>query len=60
MKRHIPSDAHAFVADVTSGHAQLNVQGPRSRELLHLVTSVDLSNEAYKVGVNYMIYGLTH
>ena len=21
---------------------------------------IDLSNEAYKVGVNYMIYGLTH
>jgi 4-methylaminobutanoate oxidase (formaldehyde-forming) len=47
MKRHIPSDAHAFVADVTSGHAQLNVQGPRSRELLRLVTSADLSNEAF-------------
>jgi 4-methylaminobutanoate oxidase (formaldehyde-forming) len=47
MKRHIPSDAHAFVADVTSGHAQLNVQGPRSRELLQLVTSADLSNEAF-------------
>ena len=47
MRRHIPSDAHAFVADVTSGHAQLNVQGPRSRELLQLVTSADLSNEAF-------------
>ena len=40
-------DAHAFVTDVTSGYAQLNVQGPRSRELLQSLTSVDLSNEAF-------------
>jgi glycine cleavage system aminomethyltransferase T/glycine/D-amino acid oxidase-like deaminating enzyme len=47
MKRNIPDDAHAFVTDVTSGIAQLNVQGPRSRELLQSLTSVDLANEAY-------------
>ncbi len=47
MRRHIPDDAHAFVTDVTSGFAQLNVQGPRSRELLQSVTSADLSNEAF-------------
>jgi heterotetrameric sarcosine oxidase gamma subunit len=47
MRRHITSDMHAFVTDVTSGYAQLNVQGPRSRELLQSVTSVDLSNEAF-------------
>jgi 4-methylaminobutanoate oxidase (formaldehyde-forming) len=47
MKRNIPADAHAFVTDVTSGYAQLNVQGPRSRELLQSITSVDLSNEAF-------------
>jgi 4-methylaminobutanoate oxidase (formaldehyde-forming) len=47
MRRHIPDDAHAFVTDVTSGFAQLNVQGPRSRELLQAVTSADLSNEAF-------------
>ena len=40
-------DAHAVVTDVTSGHAQLNVQGPRSRELLQPLTSADLSNEAF-------------
>ena len=32
MKRQF-GDAHAFVADVTSGYAQINIQGPRSREL---------------------------
>jgi len=46
LRRHI-CDAHAFVTDVTSGYAQLNVQGPRSRELLASVTSADLSNEAF-------------
>jgi glycine cleavage system aminomethyltransferase T/glycine/D-amino acid oxidase-like deaminating enzyme len=46
LRRHI-GDGHAFVTDVTSGYAQLNVQGPRSRELLAAVTSADLSNEAF-------------
>jgi glycine cleavage system aminomethyltransferase T/glycine/D-amino acid oxidase-like deaminating enzyme len=47
LKRHIPSDAHAFCTDVTSGFAQLNVQGPRSRELVQMLTSVDVSNAAF-------------
>jgi heterotetrameric sarcosine oxidase gamma subunit len=46
MRRHF-GDAHAFVTDVTSGYAQINVQGPRSRELLASVTSADVSNEAF-------------
>ena len=47
MKRHIPAEAHAFVTDVTSGYAQINIQGPRSRELMAKVTSADLSNEVF-------------
>jgi 4-methylaminobutanoate oxidase (formaldehyde-forming) len=47
LRRHIPDDAHAFVTDVTSAYGQLNVQGPRSRELLQRLTSVDLSNDAF-------------
>jgi heterotetrameric sarcosine oxidase gamma subunit len=49
MKRHIEADesAHAFVTDVTSGYAQINVQGPRSRELMQSITTHDLSNEAF-------------
>ncbi len=47
MRRHI-GDLHAFVSDQTSGHAQINVQGPRSRELLQMLTSEDLSNEAFE------------
>jgi glycine cleavage system aminomethyltransferase T len=47
MRRHFPSDAHAFVTDVTSGYAQINVQGPRSRQLIASLTSADLSNSAF-------------
>jgi 4-methylaminobutanoate oxidase (formaldehyde-forming) len=47
MKRHIPADAHVIVTDVTSAYCQLNVQGPKSRELLQALTSTDLSNAAF-------------
>jgi len=47
LKRHIPEDAHAFATDVTSAYAQLNIQGPKSRELLQSITSADLSNVAF-------------
>ena len=40
-------ERHAFVVDVTSGYAQLNVQGPRARELMQLVTSADMSSAAF-------------
>src|SRR5689334_7344624 len=47
MKRHFPDDAHAFVTDVTSGYAQINIQGPRSRELMQSLTTQDMSNAAF-------------
>ncbi|HUP57144.1 MAG TPA: aminomethyltransferase family protein, partial [Bdellovibrionota bacterium] len=47
VKRHTPDDAHCFITDVTSGYGQLNIQGPRSRELLQSLTTADLSNEAF-------------
>jgi 4-methylaminobutanoate oxidase (formaldehyde-forming) len=46
MRRHFEG-YHAFATDVTGAYAQINIQGPRSRELLSAVTSVDLSNEAF-------------
>jgi glycine cleavage system aminomethyltransferase T len=46
MRRHF-GDCRAIATDVTAGHAQLNVQGPRSRELLQSLTSADLSNESF-------------
>ncbi|MEJ2557240.1 MAG: FAD-dependent oxidoreductase [Anaerolineae bacterium] len=47
LKRYIPSEAHVFVTDVTSGYAILNVQGPKSRRLLSGLTNMDMSNEAF-------------
>ena len=47
LNRNIRHDQHVFVTDVTSGYGQLNIQGPKSRELLQSVTSTDLSNEAF-------------
>ncbi len=47
LKRHIPSDAHCFVTDMTSAYAQINIQGPRSRELMQAVTDTNMSNETF-------------
>ena len=47
LKRHISADDHAFVTDMTSAYGQLNIQGPRSRELMQTLTTTDLSNEAF-------------
>ncbi|MBY0516343.1 MAG: FAD-dependent oxidoreductase [Bacteriovoracaceae bacterium] len=47
IKRNTPEDAHCFVSDMTGAYGQLNIQGPRSRELLQTLTDTDLSNEAF-------------
>ena len=47
LSRHIPHDAHCFATDITASVGQLNIQGPRSRELLQSLTTADLSNEAF-------------
>jgi heterotetrameric sarcosine oxidase gamma subunit len=47
LARHIPSEAHVFVTDMTSGYAILNVQGPKSRQLLSGITTADMSNQAF-------------
>jgi len=47
LKRHIPLEAHCFMADVTSAYAMINVQGPKSRQLLSRLTDTDLSNETF-------------
>ena len=46
LRRHCEG-AHAFATDVTGAYAQINIQGPRSRELLQSVTSCDLSSDAF-------------
>ena len=47
LRRNIPEEAHAFVTDITSAYNILNIQGPRSRELLGMLTDADLSTEAF-------------
>jgi 4-methylaminobutanoate oxidase (formaldehyde-forming) len=46
LNRHI-GDADVTVDDVTEEWAQLNVQGPRSRDVLAGLTDADLSTDAY-------------
>jgi glycine cleavage system aminomethyltransferase T/glycine/D-amino acid oxidase-like deaminating enzyme len=58
MKRRF-GDHHAFVADMTSAYGQINVQGPRSRELMQALTTADMSGEAFPFrGVREIDIGL--
>jgi heterotetrameric sarcosine oxidase gamma subunit len=50
ITRRIPADARATLVDVTSSYAVYGVMGPRSRELLSLVSRSDFSNEAFPFG----------
>jgi glycine cleavage system aminomethyltransferase T/glycine/D-amino acid oxidase-like deaminating enzyme len=47
LKRNTPNDSLCFTTDVTSAYGQLNIQGPKSRELMQKLTSTDMSNEAF-------------
>ena len=47
LRRGIGAGEAAFVTDVTGGWAQINLQGPNSRELLSRLTSVDVSDGAF-------------
>ena len=46
LRRHAAGH-HVWVSDVTGAYAQLNVQGPRSRELLSALTTTDMSGSAF-------------
>jgi glycine cleavage system aminomethyltransferase T/glycine/D-amino acid oxidase-like deaminating enzyme len=47
ITKHIPADAHATVADVTSAYAVYGVMGPRSRALLQKLSRADFSTDAF-------------
>lgn len=47
LDRNISKDAHAIVTDVTSCYTQINLHGPKARDLMNDLTSVDVSNEAF-------------
>jgi glycine cleavage system aminomethyltransferase T/glycine/D-amino acid oxidase-like deaminating enzyme len=46
MRRHA-GGLRVGIADLTAGLAQVNLQGPGSRQLLQSITSVDLSGDAF-------------
>ncbi|MFC1996282.1 FAD-dependent oxidoreductase [Chloroflexota bacterium] len=61
LDKYIPKDAYAYVTDVTSGYTLLNIQGPKSRELMRRVTTADVSKEAFpymttqEIDINYAL-----
>jgi 4-methylaminobutanoate oxidase (formaldehyde-forming) len=50
IRRHIRSDEHAELADVTPAYGVIGVMGPAARRLLNRVTEADLSNDAFPFG----------
>jgi glycine cleavage system aminomethyltransferase T/glycine/D-amino acid oxidase-like deaminating enzyme len=52
INRRIPAGARAALVDVTSAYAVYGVMGPRSRELLSLLSRGDFSDEAFPFGTS--------
>jgi 4-methylaminobutanoate oxidase (formaldehyde-forming) len=47
VQRHLPADGSVQIREVTSAFATINLCGPRSRDILQLVTDEDVSNAAF-------------
>jgi 4-methylaminobutanoate oxidase (formaldehyde-forming) len=47
IARHLRPDQHVTITDVTAAYSVLNVQGPKSRDLLQSITDADLSNQVF-------------
>ena len=47
LRRHLGPDQFVTITDVTAGTTQLNVHGPKARDLLRAISSADLSNEGF-------------
>ncbi len=69
MKRHTEPEEQVFIVDMTSAYALINVQGPKSRQLLQRLSHADLSNENFpymsmrEIDVHYaraMAYRVTY
>ena len=61
LKKHIPYESHVFVTDMTSGYTLLNIQGPKSRDLMRRVTTADVSKDTFpymtakEIDINYAL-----
>ncbi|RKF16726.1 FAD-dependent oxidoreductase [Roseovarius spongiae] len=47
LRRHIAEGEFVTVTDMTAGRCQINLHGPKSRELLSRISDADLSNAAF-------------
>lgn len=47
LKSQIWAEAHCFISDATMRYGMLNIQGPRSRDLLAALSDTDFRNEAF-------------
>ncbi len=47
IAKHIQPDQHVTITDITAAYSVLNIQGPKSRELLQSITDADLSNSVF-------------
>ena len=47
MRRHIGEGEFVTITDITPGVTQINVHGPKARELMQRVSEADLSNEGF-------------
>jgi len=47
MRRHIEEGEFVTILDTSAATTQINIHGPKSRDLMRKVTSVDMSNEAF-------------
>jgi heterotetrameric sarcosine oxidase gamma subunit len=52
LQRNPPEDAHVFVHDVSAGLPMLALMGPKSRELLAMVSPADFSDSAFPFGTS--------
>ena len=55
LQKHIPDDANCVLTNVTSAMGTLSVMGPRSRELLQLLTPADLGHAAFPFATSQKI-----
>lgn len=47
MRRHVAKDAFVTITDITSGITQINVHGPKARQLLQKISASDLSHGGF-------------
>jgi heterotetrameric sarcosine oxidase gamma subunit len=55
IRKNLPAKANASLVDVTSAYAVFGVMGPKSRDLLSVLTTADLIDEAFPFGTSRQI-----